>query len=364
MGELQPPTLPVQKFVYFPRLPTELRHEIFRDYQENQPGRFVEIRWSKDNRRFFVDELVPPLLHVCKESRKIALKFFELISMSIPVTNRNRTMTLRTAIPRLDASGSFFMQPPGPTVCFLDIYYNFDIDTLYLSSSHLNTGHPHHPINNGELTKLQEFFRALNSQRHVAERLRSLAIEAKTIEREACAINMHNMVNLERVDIVFGDSCCDFDRHHAFSGPAHKKAARLEQIFLPKIPTIEALFDRNSNYYNHSLYPYVFRSGYPRLIEQMDFIPALSEEERYAVTIGDRRQRMETRLLSQLNFNVDRHITSGRAVAREDWTNLTTIPYKIVREIITPRIRASTEHRSLSGHSKAMGNYNMSQVYR
>ncbi|KUJ24173.1 uncharacterized protein LY89DRAFT_713079 [Mollisia scopiformis] len=64
---------PLKEFTVFPKLPIELRLEIF---GEAMPGpRVIEIMWANDH--LYTDCPIPALLHTCAESRNLALKTFK-----------------------------------------------------------------------------------------------------------------------------------------------------------------------------------------------------------------------------------------------------------------------------------------------
>ncbi|KAH7416951.1 hypothetical protein BKA64DRAFT_283635 [Cadophora sp. MPI-SDFR-AT-0126] len=71
----QPKTL--RAFSLFPKLPIELRVKIFRDHLSTAT-RLVHIYWHARQRVFKSSQAVPPLLHVCQESRYEALKKYQL----------------------------------------------------------------------------------------------------------------------------------------------------------------------------------------------------------------------------------------------------------------------------------------------
>ncbi|PVH88591.1 hypothetical protein DL98DRAFT_446996 [Cadophora sp. DSE1049] len=71
----QPKTLTA--FTLFPKLPIELRVKIFDDYLSTAT-RLVHIYWHARQRVFKSSQAIPPLLHVCQESRYQALKKYQL----------------------------------------------------------------------------------------------------------------------------------------------------------------------------------------------------------------------------------------------------------------------------------------------
>ncbi|KAH9220413.1 hypothetical protein DL95DRAFT_357593 [Leptodontidium sp. 2 PMI_412] len=68
---------PLTAFTLFPKLPIELRIKIFADYLSTA-SRLVHIYWNARQRVFKSSQAIPPLLHVCQESRYEALKTYEL----------------------------------------------------------------------------------------------------------------------------------------------------------------------------------------------------------------------------------------------------------------------------------------------
>ncbi|KAH7364568.1 hypothetical protein BKA65DRAFT_140829 [Rhexocercosporidium sp. MPI-PUGE-AT-0058] len=68
---------PLTAFSLFPKLPIELRIKIFADHLDTS-SRLVHIYWNARQRVFKSSQAIPPLLHVCRESRYEALKTYEL----------------------------------------------------------------------------------------------------------------------------------------------------------------------------------------------------------------------------------------------------------------------------------------------
>ena len=326
MEHASPPPPSSEGFIYFPKLPAELRLRILEIYQEDEPGRLIEVRWSPKNERYFVDIPVPSLLHLCRDSRKIALKYFELIQIPIATTNVSRGIDFLQGSPPTFNSPGYHL----PTVCLLQLYYNFDRDTFYFSLNHF----AENDIFDLACSEtLEHFLKALNSQRNVAKRLRAIAFNAERMNFRTLSHNMFNMGSLENIQLVFGDRCCDPESWSS----AHKEAISLEQIMIPEIPTVRPPPPPNPVINIPGLglrtigIPISQIPGYPHFNGQADFIDTLSEEQKYAVRVGDKWQKLNDDLIRMLNFTVARTMGKTGGQAREDWGDLITIPCKIIR---------------------------------
>jgi hypothetical protein len=321
------PALPTEGFIYFPKLPAELQNKVLKTCLEDEPGRLIEVRWSKAKQRYFVDTAVPPLLHVDRGSRALARKYFELITIPVDVTKRKATISLYDPVVYNDS------KPVPLTVCLFHTYYNFDHDTLYLNSEHFRPKINHHWEHLHRLpSKLKEFLVALNAQRHIAERLRALAVDGKMFYSSFFAQHMFNMVNLECVHFVFDDYCCL--KGGGTSGyRVHKEAFAIEQIQIPDFPTHRQLspnmYTPNALLQRHG--PMTQIPGLPHFDEQTDRVARLSKKEQCAWEIGNTWQNLDAELIMDLERNVVEQMELSKGLAREHWQDLTTTPCRVVR---------------------------------
>src|SRR6187402_1867975 len=75
-------TRPLDTFHPFPRLPKEIRIEIWKLHLVTMPPRTLTVlsyppaRWTHELQHFFSPDPVPPLLHVSQEARMEALPFY------------------------------------------------------------------------------------------------------------------------------------------------------------------------------------------------------------------------------------------------------------------------------------------------
>ncbi|EPE32653.1 hypothetical protein GLAREA_07787 [Glarea lozoyensis ATCC 20868] len=318
--------LPAQgAFIHFPKLPAELQNKILKTYLEDEPGRLIEVRWSKAKQRYFIDAAVPPLLHVDRGSRAMAKKYFELITVPVNVTKKVSTITLYDPVVYNDT------KTVPLTVCLFQTHFNFNHDTLYLNSEHFRPKTNHHRENLNRLpSKLKEFLVALNGQRHIAERLRALAVDAKMFYSSFFAQHMFNMVDLEYVHFIFGDHCC-LEGAGISGYRIHQEAFAIEQIQIPDFPTHRqqnpTMYTPNALLQRHG--PMTQINGYPHFIGQTYWVAMLSKKEQYV--IGDIWQDLNNELIMDLERNVAEQMEMSQGLAREHWQDLTTTPCRVVR---------------------------------
>lgn len=118
---------PLKEFTLFPRLPVELRHQIW-DHSMSET-RVIEVLYDPA-RGLFTDSQLPSILHTCQESRLRGLSKYTTIFVD------NDTPHLRS-ISRLGSSNTTTEDQPRPNPEKRSVpfraYINYDHDILYLS---------------------------------------------------------------------------------------------------------------------------------------------------------------------------------------------------------------------------------------
>ncbi|KAE9380302.1 hypothetical protein N431DRAFT_395026 [Stipitochalara longipes BDJ] len=143
------PSLPGANFPSFNKLPLELRLKIWKMTIEER--RLVPIRTSKDRLGFNSPTPIPAALHVCSESREVALKTYKLSFGS-------RTDSFKARI-----------------------FFNFDQDTLYFRSERdRNSNLPH--------TCIGVFGTGINEQER--NRIQSVVIDINTATFASRYVNL------------------------------------------------------------------------------------------------------------------------------------------------------------------------------
>ncbi|KAG9230168.1 hypothetical protein BJ875DRAFT_445280 [Amylocarpus encephaloides] len=375
------------EFWFFPMLPVELRLKIFKNAQEQETGRVVEVRWSKINRRFFVDCPVPALLHVCRDSRAIASRYFENLTITVGVTNVDSLVNM--AYRGGYAAPVYGHYNPVPTCCFFKIYFNFGHDTLYLSSYHFESGNFGDSVD-GVAGKMIEFLAALNSHPVASQKIRTLALNAQRFKPELYGVNMFNFRNLEHLHLVFDDSCCSTERFGSGDLRSHGKAFLMEPVNIPQGPAAQPLYPQPqidqyiSPYLPNIAAPYLQapqvwglqvpypsmpiqqqpyqpmlqmpanfhlvgvpgqaqQNPYTQFIMPQDFevrnvlarpigLPGLTYDEQHAVKIMEIWQKFDDQLTSFMDTNAAEWMASTNGMAREDWQDLVTAPIRMVRQ--------------------------------
>ncbi|KAF7940548.1 uncharacterized protein EAE98_000675 [Botrytis deweyae] len=76
LSDLKEDSAPPQKLPYFSKLPGKVRRQIW--HFARPEARYIKIRESKWSAALYSDAPIPALLHTCQESRKVALKWYDL----------------------------------------------------------------------------------------------------------------------------------------------------------------------------------------------------------------------------------------------------------------------------------------------
>ncbi|CAG8953062.1 hypothetical protein HYFRA_00003256 [Hymenoscyphus fraxineus] len=308
-------------FPKFERLPFELRRQIWYDFQDLEEARVVEVRWSKRNRRFFTDTPVPALYHICHETRRIVKEYYDTMVLTIGVTNT-------------DPVPMMFPQ----SCCLFRIYFNYDRDTLYLSSNHFENGDDDRE--GGMPLKMREFLSALNAHKKTSQNLRALAISGDHFDVDVVGSRISNMTALEYLYFVFGDNCCP--REHSGAGrplaSAHKKILNFTTVEAPKLPTVQppplappiinipGLGPRMCGIPIHLI------PGYPHFNSRPAILAKMSEEKQRAVRIDALWQQYEEELFEYLEDMIATRMEGSRGfLPREDWDELETIAVEPIR---------------------------------
>jgi hypothetical protein len=215
-----------------------LEEEIHRE------GRIVEVRWSQKNKRFISDIPIPVLLRTCHDSRIEARNALKLLTIAVEVSDPDdQALELR----RLGFAMPDENKPPS--VALFRTYFDFDLDTLFLSQHHFDTGDPR----GQQSTKLNELLKALNSQCLVAGKIRYFAFSGEFFDVEESGARMFNTKALEKVTFVFDDRCCF--RACCRSGVRHNKLIKFEDMKFPRVPALQNQHTTNNVFANIGIHP-------------------------------------------------------------------------------------------------------------
>lgn len=323
-----------QMFHQFRKLPVELKRLVWQEYHDGDAeGRVVEVRWSKNNKRFFVDNPVPVLFHVCRESRQLVKKYYDTMILAVGVTNID-THNLMAAQLGLPPKTGY----TAPTCCLFRVFFSYERDTLYLSSNHFedNNGGDHE---GGVPLKLREFLAALNAQKKASQNLRALAISADKFDPDTIGGRIFNMAQLEYLYFVFGDNCCPTGHFHGTTGQTHKQAITFKHIEAPKLPVaksppldppivnIPGLGSRRVGIRLSQI------PGYPHFNARQDYIDELTREQERVLRIEERWQEYNEQLYDYLEDMVAVRVNGfcGDCFPREEWEDLETFAVEAVR---------------------------------
>ncbi|RDL42489.1 uncharacterized protein BP5553_02468 [Venustampulla echinocandica] len=320
----------LKDFPQFRKLPIELRKAIWDEHLASEPGRIVEVRWSKVDRRFFTDLKPPILLQVCHESRKAALAVYDILSLPVSVTNCNAIAKMLALV------GSALPTPsPQPIIACFNTFINWKADVLYPSSYHLE----HSDMGDVQPAKLIEFLKALNRDTDAAQKVQSIAFTAGTFDSRILAPGLFNMTNLKRLSFVYDDMCCFRERMFLDRSKRHRKAIGMTQIVFPELPPVQAaptlqlvqVPDIASAFLGLPSQVY----AYTRPSRVNPAHAHLSRAEKLALKCKPMWRRLNDQLLAWFNDNVtDLVELLGFVKARKDWSDLTTVPVFMVRDLL------------------------------
>lgn len=339
-------------FSYFPKLPPEIKIKVWNAALEEEihrEGRVVEVRWNQETKRYISNNATPVLLRTCRDSRIETRNALNLLTIAVEVSDPDdQALALR----RLGFALPDEQKPPF--VALFRTYFNFDLDTIFLSQHHFATGDPR----SQQPTKLNEFLSALNNQRLVSEKIRRLAFSGDFLDVEESGRRMYNMKALENVMFVFDDRCCF--RAHGRSAERHNKLIKLEEMKIPSLPVLQNQHNPNNTFANtginappapqtiqNSIFGYLnpitgmqnqqqalnipqFNAGYHTGLSPLF---GLSEADKHALKVQAIWHSIDDELVTCLEDGVADWMGQTQGNAREEWSDLKTSAVIAIREV-------------------------------
>jgi len=329
------PTQTIEEFTLFRKLPLEIRCKVWNAALEDErfrEGRIVEVRWSKNGKRFISDNRLPVLLHTCHDSRIEAQKALYLFTLAVEVSDSDEHSI---ALRRLGIIMPDEYEPPSVTL--FNTYLDLSLDTIYLAHSHFENGDPR----SQQPTKLSEFLKALNGQRVVARKIRYLAFSGEMFDAEEAGASMFNMRALEIVKFVFGDRCCFKSR---CPREPHSKLIKFEEMKFPNPPAMHhpqpppqfgmPIHQSNFGQFNPGIGggPMQRATGFAHFNAGLAPLFGLSEEDKRLLKIQAVWHKQDDELATYLEDMVADRMSESQGQAREDWEDLKTLAVTAVRE--------------------------------
>ena len=236
-----------------------------------------------------------------------------------------------------------------PSVALFRTYFDFERDTIFLSQHHFDTGDPRLQ----QPTKLNEFLKALNSQRLTAENIRYLAFSGEFFDVEETGARITNMKALKNVTFVFDDGCCV--RAGCRSRVQHNKLIKFEEMEFPSVPAVQNQHATNNVFANIGIPPHPphliqhnaifghlagmqthqgpalpqFNGGFNTVLSP---IFGLSEADKHALKIQALWHAKDDELVTYLEDGVADRMDETQGQAREEWSDLKTCAVTAVRE--------------------------------
>jgi hypothetical protein len=344
------PTSAIEEFTLFRKLPLEMRRKVWNAALEEErfrEGRIVEVRWSKNGKRFISDNYIPVLLHTCHDSRIEARKALNLLTLAVEVSDSDEHAVI---LRRLGIVMPDEHKPPSVTL--FRTYLDLSLDTIYLAHRHFENGDPR----SQQPAKLNEFLKALNGQRLVAQKIRYLAFSGELFKAEEAGASMFNMKALRTVKFVFEDRCCFKSR---CAREPHSKLVKFEEMSFPTAPSTQhpqapQLFSmhmqqNNIGQFNPGIVggPMQQVPGFAHFNTGLAPLFGLSEEDKRLLKIQAVWHQKDDDLATYLEDMVADRMSESQGQAREDWSDLET--FAVTAERDEPAASAIPEEETSSG---------------
>ncbi|KAE8450400.1 hypothetical protein EG329_006474 [Mollisiaceae sp. DMI_Dod_QoI] len=230
------------KFTYFPKLPIELRNEIWA-YMLPQP-RVVEVEWHEPTNRYSTRAQSPfksGIFRICRESRDFAKSKYTLVDINNDINVYKYEKTIEDDSE--DAESPLHFVRPGvnsedtaPTPPFL-AYIDFSRETLYFSSNHLETDREScdHLVPTGAVSAA--FLWHLTKLDGVSAKVRHIALANTIADHAYIAPALFKFKRLRSITLIDGDKCCgtwsETQPMFRMDCLAHKPSPRFELKPLP-----------------------------------------------------------------------------------------------------------------------------------